>query len=98
MAGAGERRFMWDRYIQDLRIELERIIPHKCYWYVLIEAVQTISIDGHIMNITLPLPCIFGTLRWNDEWKYREHNEAEIKRVRDIWNQLIEQMKEKLKK
>lgn len=89
---------MWDKHIQDLRIEFERLIPHKCHWWTLVDAEICISIDGHIMDIKLPIPKILGNPAWHEEEKYRERNEAEIARVREMWNQLIVAMKEKLKK
>ena len=87
---------MWDKYIKDLRLELEQVAPNRIYWYVLHDAIFTMCMGEYVFGVNLPLPKVFGTQAWKDEWKYKAHNEKEIERVRTIWSELISQMREKL--
>ena len=89
---------MWDRYIREQRLRLERVIARKIYWWILTDAEFVTHICGHTMNIKLPIPQILGNPKWKDEWKYKERNEAELNRVRMIWDQLTDATEEKKNK
>lgn len=89
---------MWDRYIREERLEFERVVAQKCYWWILINAHLVIFIGGKRLDIKLPIPEIYGNPKWHDEWKYKKHNEAELARVKAIWSQLTELIREKKQK
>lgn len=93
---------MWSRHIKDIRIELEEILEQEgCsihWWSLLNKAMLVVCVRNHIMEIKLPLPTILGSSKWHDEWKYKEQNEAELERVRNIWSKLVHQIREKLEK
>lgn len=91
---------MWDRYIREYRIALERILiqeGNNIYWWVLLDRpMLVVFVRGHKMDIKLPLPTVLGKSKWHDEWKYKERNEAEIARCSNIWSSLVNQLQEKL--
>lgn len=89
---------MWDRYIRKERLEFERVVAQKCYWWILINAYLVINIGGLIVDIKLPIPEIYCNSKWRDEWKYKKHNEEELARVKEIWSQLTEFIREKKQK
>lgn len=93
---------MWDKYIREERIALERVLAQKCYWWVLIYAELCIFIKGKQMNIRLPLPairCKQQRSRWDFNYlRNKEHDEAEIARCKAIWSSLTESIQEKMQK
>ena len=90
---------MWYKYIREELIELGRILKQRCYWWVPINtAYVSIHIKGEIMRIKLPLPEIFANPKWHDEWKWKEHDDAEITRCKAIWRGLVTAIEEKLQR
>ena len=87
------------KYLCEEIVTLERVLDQKCYWAVLVNTVYVcVFIKRRKMNIKLPLPVLKANPKWRDEWKYKEHDDAEIKRCKAIWRELTEIIQEKLQR
>lgn len=90
---------MWKKYIEDYVIELNKLIQEagndKCYWWVLLDARTVFLFKGHILNIKLPLPQL-ACYGFASRDRMKKHNEEEIERVRSIWKEFIDLLKEKV--
>ena len=87
-----------DKYLEEERLELEKVISQKRYWwYELVnDAFLCTSIKGQLVNIKLPLPVTYANKKWLGGRKYKKHDEAEIARCKSIWIGLTESIQEKI--
>lgn len=89
---------MWDRYIREERIVLERILAQKCYWWTLFDANLIAHIKGIFIGIKLPLPRLVGRGSFADPYRRKKYNEEQILKARKIWEEFIQIMQEKMER
>lgn len=81
--------------IKDLFQELTALIADekmsngKVYWWILLDARVTFYLQGHCMDIKLPIPQL-ASYGFASEYNRKKHNEKEIERVRGIWKAFID--------
>lgn len=93
---------MLDRNTADIRLELEQLITkpgERCYWYDFpwenkMHLVHLIK--GKLCEIDLSTPRLYGRGTYACKYAREQHNKAEIKRVRLVWSEFYNALKERL--
>lgn len=95
---------MLDRDAADIRLELEQLITKpggRCYWYDLPwdnKMHLTHFIKGKRCEIDLPTARLRGRGSCACKYMREEHNKTEIKRVRLVWSEFYNVLKERLER